>query len=120
MKTLLKLEEATLVLMGLYAYSRLDAGWLLFILLLFAPDLSMLGYLGGPKAGAFTYNLVHHKAVAVLVYLLGLWLASPDLQIAGVVLFTHSSLDRVLGYGLKHSDSFQNTHLGPIGPAARG
>jgi len=23
-----------------------------------------------------------------------------------------------MGYGLKHSDSFHNTHLGPIGPAA--
>jgi hypothetical protein len=120
MKTLLKLEEAALVLLGLYAYSALNAGWLLFILLLFAPDLSMLGYLAGPKAGALTYNIVHHKAVAVLVYLLGLWLASPNLQTAGVILFTHSSLDRILGYGLKHSDSFHNTHLGPIGPAARG
>jgi hypothetical protein len=115
MKTLLKLEEVALALLGLYAYSRLDAGWLLFILLLFAPDLSMLGYLAGPKAGSFSYNLVHHKAVAVTIYLLGMWLASPDLQIAGVILFTHSSLDRILGYGLKHPDSFQNTHLGHIG-----
>ena len=27
----------------------------------------------------------------------------------------HSSFDRVLGYGLKHEDAFQNTHLGRIG-----
>lgn len=26
-----------------------------------------------------------------------------------------SSFDRVLGYGLKHEDAFQNTHLGVIG-----
>ena len=30
-------------------------------------------------------------------------------------LFGHSSLDRVMGYGLKHEDAFQNTHLGRIG-----
>jgi uncharacterized protein DUF4260 len=30
-------------------------------------------------------------------------------------LFEHSSFDRVLGYGLKHEDAFQNTHLGRIG-----
>ncbi|MFN8388163.1 MAG: DUF4260 family protein [Anaerolineales bacterium] len=27
----------------------------------------------------------------------------------------HSSFDRVLGYGLKHEEAFQNTHLGRIG-----
>ena len=31
------------------------------------------------------------------------------------ILFGHSSFDRVLGYGLKHEDAFQNTHLGRIG-----
>lgn len=30
-------------------------------------------------------------------------------------LLGHSSFDRVLGYGLKHEDAFQNTHLGRIG-----
>lgn len=31
------------------------------------------------------------------------------------LLFGHSSFDRVLGYGLKHEDAFQNTYLGRIG-----
>ena len=31
------------------------------------------------------------------------------------LLFGHSSFDRVMGYGLKHEDAFQNTHLGRIG-----
>jgi hypothetical protein len=37
------------------------------------------------------------------------------LQLIGVILLGHSSLDRALGYGLKYEDSFQNTHLGRIG-----
>jgi hypothetical protein len=35
--------------------------------------------------------------------------------IAGIVLFGHSAFDRILGYGLKYPDSFNNTHLGRIG-----
>jgi hypothetical protein len=42
------------------------------------------------------------------------------LALAGVIIFAHSSLDRALGYGLKFSDSFTNTHLGRIGRAANG
>ena len=37
------------------------------------------------------------------------------LMFAGTILFGHSSFDRVMGYGLKHEDAFQNTHLGWIG-----
>lgn len=46
---------------------------------------------------------------------MGFFLHIQLLQRTGVILLGHSSLDRVLGYGLKHSDSFQNTHLGVIG-----
>jgi hypothetical protein len=34
---------------------------------------------------------------------------------AGSLLLFHSSVDRVLGYGLKYRDSFGDTHLGRIG-----
>jgi hypothetical protein len=47
--------------------------------------------------------------------MLGSILASQPLQLAGLILFGHSSMDRVLGYGLKYSDSFQHTHLGMLG-----
>jgi hypothetical protein len=115
MKNLLKVEEFLLFLLSVFLYTQLDApGWLYAVLFL-APDLSMLGYLGGPAAGAAVYNFVHHKALAVIVYVAGAWLALPPLQIAGLILLGHSSLDRVLGYGLKYPDSFHNTHLGMIG-----
>jgi hypothetical protein len=38
----------------------------------------------------------------------------PVMQLAGVILFGHSSMDRIFGYGLKYSDSFQHTHLGML------
>jgi hypothetical protein len=39
------------------------------------------------------------------------------LQLVGLILLGHSSLDRVFGYGLKYADSFRHTHLGWIGRA---
>jgi hypothetical protein len=48
------------------------------------------------------------------VYVLGIVLSLPVMQLAGVILFGHSSMDRIFGYGLKYSDSFQHTHLGML------
>lgn len=115
MKYVLKLEELGLFLLALAAFTRLEYSWGLFALLLFAPDLSMLGYLGGPRAGAVVYNMFHHRGLALLASALGLLSGFAWLILAGMVLFAHSSLDRVFGYGLKHADSFQHTHLGWIG-----
>ena len=119
MKTTIKLEELALFALAMVAWARLDYYWWLFALLLLAPDLSMLGYLAGPKVGAFTYNLVHHKALAIGLYLLCAYLFNPTMEMIGVILFAHSSLDRVFGYGLKYADAFQHTHLGWIGKAAQ-
>jgi hypothetical protein len=115
MKTLLRLEEILLFGLALFLFSGLDYGWGWYALLFFTPDLSMLGYLANPRLGAWTYNLVHHKGLSVALYVLGYLLAIPGLMFAGTILLGHSSFDRVLGYGLKHEDAFQNTHLGRIG-----
>lgn len=115
MKNLLKLEEFLLFCLSLLLFSGLDYTWWMFALLFFAPDLSMLGYLANPRLGAWTYNLIHHKGLAITLYAFGYLLTVPWLMFAGTILLAHSSLDRVLGYGLKHEDAFQNTHLGRIG-----
>jgi len=115
MKNLLKLEELLMLGLALFLFSGLDYGWGWYALLFFAPDLSMIGYVMNPRLGAWTYNLIHHKGLAVAAYVLGALLAAPWLMFAGTILLGHSSLDRVLGYGLKYEDAFQNTHLGRIG-----
>ena len=115
MKNLLRLEELLMLGISLLLFSRLDSSWGLFALLFFAPDLSMIGYLINPRLGAWTYNLVHHKGLGITLYAFGYLLTVPWLMFAGTLLFAHSSFDRILGYGLKHEDSFQNTHLGRIG-----
>lgn len=115
MKNILKLEELAMFVLALYLYSTLDLSWWLFAAFFLAPDLGMLGYLVNTKTGAVTYNITHHKGIAAACYLVGVFLSMPVFMFAGLVMFAHSCFDRVLGYGLKYSDNFRNTHLGLIG-----
>lgn len=117
MKTLLKIEELLLTALAFYLFWQLDYAWWWFFVLFLAPDLAMLGYLLGPRVGAWSYNLVHHKGVAVVLFILGAYGQTQGLQLVGLIMLGHSSLDRVFGYGLKYADSFQHTHLGKIGRA---
>ena len=116
MKTLIKVEEAAQFALSIILFTKLPFAWWLYPVLLLVPDLSMVGYTVGTKAGAFTYNLFHHKAAAIVVGTAGLFLANNYLILAGILLFGHSSLDRMLGYGLKYSQGFKFTHLGEISP----
>ncbi len=61
------------------------------------------------------YNLFHHKGLAILLYFIGMYISSPILQLIGIILFSHASMDRVFGYGLKYDKGFKYTHLGEIG-----
>jgi len=115
MKNIIKLEELGMLALAVYGLYFFGQPWWMYILLLFGPDVSMLGYLGGNKIGALAYNIFHHKGIAVVIFLLGSWFSNQALVIAGIVLFGHSSLDRMLGYGLKLPEGFGFTHLGKIG-----
>lgn len=115
MKNLLKLEEAAMLGICILAMTRYQVEWWWYILLALGPDISMLGYLGGNSSGAFLYNLFHHKGIALALFLVGIYLFIPYLEVSGIVLFGHSSMDRALGYGLKTKQGFKYTHLGTIG-----
>ena len=115
MKTLLNLEEIAKFVASYIGSLYLGFEWWIFPAFLLLPDLSMLGYLVNTHIGAIVYNIFHHQAFAIAVGTTGLVLNLVEWQLAGLVLFGHSSMDRALGYGLKYSDSFQHTHLGTIG-----
>ncbi|MGX5816545.1 DUF4260 domain-containing protein [Chitinophaga lutea] len=116
MSKLLKLEEAALFLLALLMFEQqCSYPWWMFAACLLLPDLSMLGYLGGPKTGAYVYNFFHHKAVALAFYFAGVWFVNEPLVFIGIILFAHANMDRVFGYGLKHITGFSDTHLGKIG-----
>ncbi|MBF2709329.1 DUF4260 domain-containing protein [Flavobacterium soyangense] len=115
METTLKIEEFGLFLFGIYLFNQLDYAWWWFLVLILTPDLSMIGYAFGNKSGAFLYNLFHHRAIALVLYLAGIYSSNNLIQLTGIILFAHSSMDRMMGYGLKYETGFKFTHLGEIG-----
>ena len=115
MKNIIRIEEFGMLLLSIVLFSQTGFAWWWFPLLILVPDISMIGYAVNNSVGAFIYNLFHHKAVAILVYLVGFFTGMHVLQLVGAILFGHSSMDRMFGYGLKFKDSFKHTHLGWIG-----
>ncbi|MFD2287857.1 DUF4260 family protein [Pedobacter petrophilus] len=113
----IKIEEAAITIVFIYFLSEYNLGlpvWV-WVLLFFSPDLSMLGYLVNSRIGAFTYNLFHHRAIALTLVAIGFFMHIDILITSGILLVAHSSFDRMLGYGLKFPDDFKHTHLGWMG-----
>ncbi len=121
MKKLLQAEEAiqfTLALVMIY-FLPVHQPWWIWLLLFFAPDVSMVGYAINARVGGILYNLFHHKAISGGVLMAGIVTGNTALQATGLLLWGHAAFDRMLGYGLKHLDSFAHTHLGIIGKTTR-
>ena len=110
-KTLLKFEGLVIFIACLYFYNQIGVSWWLFILLWLLPDISMIGYLRDKQIGAIMYNFVHNYILALLVVLLGLWQGNNYIVSLGVILVSHIGLDRFLGYGLKYTSGFKDTHI---------
>jgi hypothetical protein len=96
------------------------ASWWLFAALWLTPDLSMLGYLGGPKLGRAhlqrdSLSYVTPATLAVTALLL----KSPALLPYALIWINHIGVDRLLGYGLKYPEGFQVDAPGQAGWAAR-
>ena len=111
----LRAESLALFVAGVLLYLQMGGNGLWLLPLLLAPDISMIGYLGGPRSGAITYNLAHNLATALVLLGIGWFAAIAPLALAGAILVAHIGMDRTLGYGLKLPTDFKDTHLGRIG-----
>ena len=116
-RSVLRLEGAAALVAAIALYGHAGFSWLAFVILFLAPDLSMLAYLVGPRAGALAYNLVHTYALALPLALAGFALGSPVASALGLILIAHIGFDRMLGFGLKYASGFGDTHLGQTGRA---
>ena len=114
MKQVIRIEEAFMFGISIYLLTRVDVSfsWWVYPLLFLAPDVFMLGYLANNKIGAITYNIGHHKGIAITVATIGLLLHNDYILLSGIILFGHAAMDRIFGYGLKHFTGFKHTHLG--------
>jgi hypothetical protein len=108
---LLRVEGGVLLATAALFYWVNGGSWVLFALLLLAPDVSMLGYLFGTKVGAATYNLAHTYALPAGLAVFGVIAGSPLAVSVALVWFAHIGMDRLVGYGLKYTSGFRDTHL---------
>lgn len=114
-RVVLRLEGLCVLVAASIAYSKFGLGWGTFALFFLTPDLSLLGYLAGPKVGAVSYNLAHSYIGAVACLVAGFDFPAPTILCVGIIWCAHIGFDRALGYGLKYPDGFGFTHLGRIG-----
>ncbi|MUK88918.1 DUF4260 family protein [Ornithinibacillus sp. L9] len=113
-KLLLHAEGFAVLALSVYAYGLNQFSWLLFFILILAPDISMLGYLVNNKIGALLYNLFHTYTVAIIVIFFGLLLSNPSTIAVGIIWTAHIGMDRMFGFGLKYQSEFKETHLNRV------
>lgn len=108
---LLRLEGAAVFAVALGIYSVYGAGWWWWIGIFLAPDLTMLGYLRGPRLGAATYNMAHTYVTPLVLGGLAFALKASMAGSIALIWVAHIGFDRMLGFGLKHPSGFRDTHL---------
>ncbi|WP_082233035.1 DUF4260 domain-containing protein [Halobacillus massiliensis] len=96
---------------SLYFYANIGGSWWLFLILLFVPDLFMLGYIFNNRMGAIIYNIGHTYTLPVILTLFSMMVNADFLLSVSIIWTAHIGMDRMLGYGLKYPGSFKDTHL---------
>jgi Domain of unknown function (DUF4260) len=111
-----RFEGGVMLVLALLFYWKVSGNWLLFVLLILAPDLFALGYLGGNRLGAATYNLSHTWLFPGILAAAAILGGGTHLVTElALIWFGHIGGDRLFGFGLKLPTAFQDTHLGRIG-----
>lgn len=112
---MLRLEGLAILAASVALYAQLHGSWGWFAALFLVPDVSLAGYLFGPRIGARVYNTGHSTIGPLLLVLVGLLAALPMILPYALIWTAHIGFDRALGYGLKYGTAFGHTHLGQIG-----
>lgn len=110
-KLILHIEGFMVLVISIYFYAMNGFSWWLFFLLLFIPDLWMIGYAFSKKIGAIIYNMVHTYIFSILLILVGTTFSNDIFLAIGLISATHIGMDRTFGYGLKYPTYFKDTHL---------
>ncbi|MGN4425048.1 DUF4260 domain-containing protein [Bacillus cereus group sp. MYBK30-1] len=110
-KRIIHLEGLVVLLAAIYIYALCGFSWLLFIVLLLAPDLAMIAYTINNRVGAQIYNLFHTYIISILLVLIGIYFKMDSILMVGLIWIAHIGMDRMLGYGLKYETDFKDTHI---------
>ncbi|EJR65399.1 hypothetical protein IIO_01583 [Bacillus cereus VD115] len=110
-KRIIHLEGFVVLLAAIYIYALCGFSWLIFIILLFTPDLAMVAYTINNRIGAKIYNLFHTYIISILLILIGVFFKLDPILIVGLIWTAHIGMDRMFGYGLKYETDFKDTHI---------
>lgn len=110
-RLLLYLEGAAILGGAVAVYLHLSGSALLFGVLFFVPDLSMLGYLRDTRTGAQIYNAAHTYTLPMLLLIAGLVTGNDTPLHLALIWAAHIGMDRAIGFGLKYAGAFKDTHL---------
>jgi hypothetical protein len=110
-RIILRVEGIALFGAATAAYFALEAPLWLFVVLALAPDLSMLGYLAGPRTGSSLYNAFHTYVAPIAVGAVSFVVGVTPLVWIALIWTAHIGVDRAIGYGLKYPTGFKHTHL---------
>ena len=111
---LLRLEGLALGAAAVVVYFHEGYGWILFLALILAPDLSFGAYAFGPKTGAVVYDLLHTEVFAVALGTAGLVSGGKLATELALIWLAHIGVDRLVGYGLKYPTAFDETHFSRV------
>ena len=110
-----KIEMLVLFVSATIFYFWLNFSVWIFAVLLFSFDISMIGYLKNNKAGAILYNIGHSLVLPISILTFAMIFKHNTALAFSLIWLAHIGLDRFLGYGLKLTTGFKETHLGKIG-----
>lgn len=112
-RLLLRAEGLVVLALAITLYAESALSWWWFAGLLLVPDVSMLGYLAGPRVGAVAYNAAHSYIGPIMLALASR--GAGEGFAVSLVWAAHCGMDRAAGFGLKYATAFGDTHLGRIG-----
>lgn len=92
MKGIIKIEEASMLVLAIIAFSQMELSWWWFVGLFLTPDIGMFGYVFNSKVGAWSYNFFHLRGLAILLYLVGLWMDQWYVALGGLFCLVISRL----------------------------
>jgi hypothetical protein len=103
--------ESTVIFLGsLLIYLFIGGNWIIFIILLFSPDI----FIKNSRIGSIIYNIGHIHVWAIILILIGILIDLDILILLGLIWISHISIDRAMGYGLKYPSDFKDTHMQKI------
>ncbi|WP_042478037.1 DUF4260 domain-containing protein [Bacillus ndiopicus] len=101
-----------IMLFMLYIYLDFSVLWFFFCLLI--PDICMVGYIVDERIGAIIYNIGHSFILPAVLLTIALLANMAFLLPIAMIWLAHIFMDRALGYGLKYTTGFKETHIQKI------